>query len=109
MKSTVVTGCPIRIHFGFIFVFFGCLPPLYTDWHAVASWTWGTADDACGICRMPFDGCCPDCKRPGDDCSIIWGACSHPFHLHCILKWINSQGQQPQCPMCRRDWEFKAT
>jgi anaphase-promoting complex subunit 11 len=41
--------------------------------------------------RLAFDGCCPDCKMPGDDCPIVWGECSHPFHMHCIVKWINSQ------------------
>ncbi|KAM1707970.1 hypothetical protein PS2_001027 [Malus domestica] len=35
-------------------------------WHAVASWTWDAQDETCGICRMAFDGCCPDCKLPGD-------------------------------------------
>jgi len=33
-------------------------------------WTWNTKDETCGICQMPFDGCCPDCKIPGDDCPI---------------------------------------
>lgn len=34
------------------------------DYHAVASWTWAAGDkgDVCSICRMPFDGCPPDCK-----------------------------------------------
>ena len=39
-------------------------------WHAVASWTWDAQDETCGICRMAFDGCCPDCKLPGDDCPL---------------------------------------
>lgn len=39
-------------------------------WHGVASWTWDAHDDACGICRMAFDGCCPDCKNPGDGCPL---------------------------------------
>ncbi|XP_020521529.1 anaphase-promoting complex subunit 11 isoform X3 [Amborella trichopoda] len=78
-----------------------------TEWHAIASWTWDAQDETCGICRMAFDGCCPDCKFPGDDCPLIWGACNHAFHLHCILKWVNSQTPQPQCPMCRREWQFK--
>ncbi|XP_042972098.1 anaphase-promoting complex subunit 11 isoform X3 [Carya illinoinensis] len=76
-------------------------------WHAVASWTWDAQDETCGICRMAFDGCCPDCKLPGDDCPLIWGACNHAFHLHCILKWVNSQTSQAHCPMCRREWRFK--
>uniref|UniRef100_A0A0E0CZE5 Anaphase-promoting complex subunit 11 RING-H2 finger domain-containing protein n=1 Tax=Oryza meridionalis TaxID=40149 RepID=A0A0E0CZE5_9ORYZ len=57
------------------------------QWHSVASWTWDAQDETCGICRMAFDGCCPDCKFPGDDCPLIWGSCNHAFHLHCILKW----------------------
>ncbi|XP_029124621.1 receptor like protein 21 [Cajanus cajan] len=76
-------------------------------WHAVSSWTWDAQDETCGICRMAFDGCCPDCKLPGDDCPLIWGACNHAFHLHCILKWVNSQTSQAHCPMCRREWQFK--
>ncbi|XVE78957.1 hypothetical protein DITRI_Ditri14bG0020000 [Diplodiscus trichospermus] len=80
----------------------------YDDrWHAVASWTWDAQDETCGICRMAFDGCCSDCKLPGDDCPLIWGACNHAFHLHCILKWVNSQTSQAHCPMCRREWQFK--
>ncbi|KAM5560879.1 anaphase-promoting complex subunit 11 [Rosa sericea] len=77
------------------------------QWHAVAAWTWDAQDETCGICRMAFDGCCPDCKLPGDDCPLIWGACNHAFHLHCILKWVNSQTSQAHCPMCRREWQFK--
>ncbi|CAN6295380.1 unnamed protein product [Urochloa humidicola] len=77
------------------------------QWHAVASWTWDAQDKTCGICRMAFDGCCPDCKFPGDDCPLIWGACNHAYHLHCILKWVNSQTSTPLCPMCRREWQFK--
>ncbi|XP_058189467.1 uncharacterized protein LOC131307068 [Rhododendron vialii] len=80
---------------------------LRTEWHAVASWTWDAQDETCGICRMAFDGCCPDCKLPGDDCPLIWGACNHAFHLHCILKWVTSQTPQAHCPMCRREWQFK--
>ncbi|RAL52911.1 hypothetical protein DM860_007679 [Cuscuta australis] len=76
-------------------------------WHAVASWTWDAQDETCGICRMAFDGFCPDCKIPGDDCPLIWGACNHAFHLHCILKWVNSQTSQAHCPMCRREWQYK--
>ncbi|PKI66106.1 hypothetical protein CRG98_013514 [Punica granatum] len=55
-------------------------------WHAVASWTWDAQDETCGI---------------------LWGSCNHAFHLHCILKWVNSQTSQAHCPMCRREWQFK--
>ncbi|XP_004287933.1 PREDICTED: anaphase-promoting complex subunit 11-like isoform 1 [Fragaria vesca subsp. vesca] len=89
-----------------IFILFLCFR-CTCRWHAVAAWTWDAQDETCGICRMAFDGCCPDCKLPGDDCPLIWGACNHAFHLHCILKWVNSQTSQAHCPMCRREWQFK--
>jgi len=76
------------------------------SWRAVAAWHWVANDDSCGICRMPFDACCSDCKLPGDDCPLVWGQCSHCFHIHCIMKWLNTQAQQ-QCPMCRQEWKFK--
>lgn len=48
-----------------------CVPCMILfRWHAVASWTWDAQDETCGICRMAFDGCCPDCKLPGDDCPL---------------------------------------
>ncbi|KAK3098035.1 hypothetical protein FSP39_015512 [Pinctada imbricata] len=56
---------------------------------------------------MAFDGCCPDCKLPGDDCPLVWGECSHCFHIHCIVKWLNSQQVNQLCPMCRQEWKFK--
>lgn len=61
------------------------------SYNAVASWRWntqinkpGTADqqeqqqedeedeedDVCGICQVAFEGCCPNCKVPGDDCPL---------------------------------------
>ncbi|VTJ57789.1 Hypothetical predicted protein [Marmota monax] len=57
-------------------------------WNGVATWLWVANDENCGICRMAFNGCCPDCKVPGDDCPLVWGQCSHCFHMHCILKWL---------------------
>lgn len=47
------------------------------SWTAVATWRWIANDDNCGICRTAFDGCCPDCKMPGDDCPL--GKSSHWF------------------------------
>ena len=61
------------------------------SWNSVATWKWIANDDTCGICRVAFDGCCPDCKLPGDDCPLVWGACTHCFHIHCIMKWLNRQ------------------
>lgn len=31
-------------------------------WNGVATWLWVANDENCGICRMAFNGCCPDCK-----------------------------------------------
>ncbi|ORY59042.1 anaphase-promoting complex subunit 11 [Leucosporidium creatinivorum] len=61
-------------------------------------------DDVCGICRVAYDGCCPDCKTPGDECPLIWGECTHVFHMHCIIKWLDTESSKQQCPMDRRPW-----
>jgi anaphase-promoting complex subunit 11 len=76
-------------------------------WHGVAQWSWGAGDDVCGICRNPFDGCPPDGRYPGDDSPVVWGTCTHAFHLQCIQKWLGAQTEQ-RCPICRRPWEFQA-
>lgn len=78
----------------------------FTGWKGVAFWKWIANDDNCGICRNAFDGCCTDCKMPGDECPLVWGQCSHCFHIHCIMKWLNSQNVNQLCPMCRQDWKF---
>ena len=101
------------------------------SWHAIAQWRWDTGNtdhdegdgegDVCGICRVPYEGCCPTCKVPGDDCPlsectarssdtfltdnhVVWGECSHVFHMHCLLKWIGTPASKQQCPMDRRTW-----
>ena len=101
------------------------------NWHAIAQWRWDTGStepddadgegDVCGICRVPYEGCCPSCKMPGDDCplsewqslfsrsvsltrALVWGECSHVFHMHCLLKWIGTAASKGQCPMDRRAW-----
>ncbi|KIY74087.1 anaphase-promoting complex subunit Apc11 [Cylindrobasidium torrendii FP15055 ss-10] len=84
-----------------------------TNWNAVAYWHWDVASavddfsgeqEPCGICRNPYEGCCPSCKVPGDDCPLIWGECTHVFHMHCLLKWIGTSTSKQQCPMDRRPW-----
>ena len=41
------------------------------QWNSVATWRWDMPeDDVCGICRVQFDGTCPTCKYPGDDCAL---------------------------------------
>ncbi|KAG5681992.1 hypothetical protein PVAND_011391 [Polypedilum vanderplanki] len=76
------------------------------SWTSVAWWKWIANDENCGICRMAFENCCPDCSFAGDDCPLVWGHCSHVFHMHCICKWLNSQLNQQLCPMCRQTWRF---
>lgn len=40
-------------------------------WNAVATWRWDIPeDDVCGICQVHFDGTCPTCKYPGDECTL---------------------------------------
>ena len=41
------------------------------EWNAIATWHWDIPEDeVCGICRVQFDGTCPTCKFPGDDCAL---------------------------------------
>ncbi|KAK6461340.1 ubiquitin-protein ligase anaphase promoting complex [Scheffersomyces coipomensis] len=88
------------------------------DWHGVSSWHWNLVsdnqneseyvDELCGICRVAFDGTCPNCLYPGDDCPIVLGAgCSHNFHLHCIYKWLEQNSSKGLCPMCRQVFTYK--
>jgi len=76
------------------------------EWKAVATWTWNLSDDDCSICRMPFDGCPPEAKYPGDDSPVVLGVCGHAFHLLCINKWLTEK-REAGCPYCRRPWQFK--
>ncbi|CAK9779798.1 RING/U-box [Cutaneotrichosporon oleaginosum] len=62
-------------------------------------------DEECGICRLSFESCCPACKMPGDDCPLIWGTCTHVFHMHCLLQWLETEQSKEQCPLDRRKWE----
>ncbi|OAF66397.1 Anaphase-promoting complex subunit 11 [Intoshia linei] len=75
----------------------------------VTSWAWNARESTCGICKRSFDTCCSECTYPGEECPLTEGKCCHEFHMHCILKWINSsQSNSNQCPMCRQDWNFLA-
>ncbi|TQS33746.1 hypothetical protein Golomagni_05899 [Golovinomyces magnicellulatus] len=41
-------------------------------WNAVATWRWDiNDDDVCGICQVHFEGTCPTCKYPGDECGLL--------------------------------------
>ncbi|KLU88898.1 anaphase-promoting complex subunit 11 [Magnaporthiopsis poae ATCC 64411] len=55
------------------------------QWNAVATWRWDIPeDDVCGICQVHFDGTCPTCKYPGDDCSLCKSACSPSISV----RWV---------------------
>ncbi|AOA63884.1 Catalytic core subunit of the Anaphase-Promoting Complex/Cyclosome (APC/C) [Komagataella phaffii GS115] len=98
------------------------------NWHSIFAWHWDVpGDEVCGICRVAFDGTCPVCKFPGDQCPIgkffdclfcfvilrshvghvltfcpAIGSCHHSFHMHCILKWLDTDTSKGLCPMCRQ-------
>jgi anaphase-promoting complex subunit 11 len=72
------------------------------EWNTLSFWKWDVKDEVlCGICRNSYDGTCPDCSIPGDACPLIVGECTHCFHMHCLLKWIQSK---QTCPMDRKPW-----
>jgi anaphase-promoting complex subunit 11 len=64
------------------------LPPV-PSWIDISHSLCAPLDSRPALCS--HSGCCPDCKIPGDDCPLVWGVCSHVFHMHCILKWIQAQ------------------
>lgn len=35
---------------------------------------------------------------------IVWGQCTHVFHMHCLIKWLDQPASKQQCPMDRRPW-----
>ncbi|CAG7919454.1 unnamed protein product [Penicillium olsonii] len=73
------------------------------EWNAIATWHWDIPEDeVCGICRVQFDGTCPTCKFPGDDCALVQGKCNHAFHMHCLMTWIDLETSKGLCPMCRQ-------
>ena len=59
-------------------------------WNAVAQWRWDIGPDqddpddgegdVCGICRVPYEGCCPACKMPGDDSPLSTSPPSLTLH-----------------------------
>ncbi|CCU82705.1 RING finger domain protein/Anaphase-promoting complex subunit 11 [Blumeria hordei DH14] len=72
-------------------------------WNAVATWRWDIPDDdVCGICQAHFDGTCPTCKYPGDDCELRIEQRSDLRDQHCIIEWIKQESSKGQCPLCRQ-------
>lgn len=90
------------------------------DYHAFTTWHWDlsagggqdpeASDEVCGICRVAFDGTCPRCKYPGDECPLVLGSgCQHNFHMHCIMQWLEELSSKGLCPMCRQNFTCKET
>ncbi|KAG1809807.1 RING/U-box [Suillus plorans] len=78
-------------------------------WNAIAQWRWNTGNtnhnqdnegDVCGICRVPYEGCCLSCKMT----SGAKFECSHVFRMHRFLKWLGTTASKQQCPVDRRAW-----
>ena len=64
-------------------------------------------DDVCGICRVSYNGVCPNCKIPGRSCPLVVGSCNHSFHFHCIYRWLDTPTSKGLCPMCRQEFTLK--
>mgnify|MGYP003365762067 CR=1 FL=1 len=64
-------------------------------------------DDVCGICRVSYNGVCPNCKMPGKSCPLVVGTCNHNFHYHCIYRWLDTVNSKGLCPMCRQEFILK--
>jgi hypothetical protein len=41
--------------------------------------------ESCAL--QSFEGCCPDCKFPGDDCTPVWGMC-YRLHFKTICSFL---------------------
>lgn len=69
------------------------------EWNAIATWHWDIPEDeVCGICRVQFDGTCPTCKFPGDDCAL--GASTAPISvfLRMLTVLTSPRKMQPRLP-----------
>jgi anaphase-promoting complex subunit 11 len=83
-------------------------------WNAVATWRWDIPDDdVCGICQVDFDGTCPTCKYPGDDCSLRMCCALLPCLLYSSDSICNSLwqvwAQLPYGMLCCGSQETKLT
>ena len=64
------------------------------EWNAVATWRWDMPeDDVCGICRVQFDGTCPTCKYPGDECALCM-----VLYYNLSISWLNGTSNWQMWP-----------
>lgn len=79
-------------------------------WSPVALWAYNLTVDDCAICRNHIMDKCIECQSTQEtsnreeNCIIVWGKCSHVFHLHCISRWLNTR---KVCPLDNSKWELK--
>jgi anaphase-promoting complex subunit 11 len=73
---------------------------LIKKWDAVATWRWDLPeDDVCGICQVHFDGTCPTCKYPGDDCRLCKLHCPVLYSIASLLCQGTVRANiRPKCP-----------
>ncbi|MEQ2202056.1 hypothetical protein XENOCAPTIV_023196, partial [Xenoophorus captivus] len=64
------------------------------QWSGVASWSWVANDENCGICRMPFNGCCPDCEYLSRDIVRLYTASLLEHICHLTLKSKYTSGSK---------------
>jgi hypothetical protein len=69
------------------------------EWNAIATWHWDIPEDeVCGICRVQFDGTCPTCKFPGDDCALGGFNYFYLLYLHANCDYDSTREMQPCVP-----------
>ncbi len=68
-------------------------------WNAVVVWSWSANIEKCAICKYYLSENCPKCPSENKKikCIPIWGICSHPYHEHCIMSWME---RSALCPLC---------
>ena len=75
-------------------------------WNAVALWAWDIDIDVCAICKALIHEPCINCQAnqtPNEECVISWGTCNHPFHFHCINRWLKTRSV---CPLDNKEWDY---
>jgi RING-box protein 1 len=70
---------------------------------AVAYWSFShETESSCAICRNQLAEVCIDCciagcidEKVAGVCELIWGACGHAFHAHCLVRFLETRSTCP--------------